>query len=335
MRQPKVSVLLPVRNEERHLPAALASLARQTLRNRELVAVDDGSTDATPQILDEAARHDPRVRILKSPARGLVAALNDGLALCRAPLVARMDGDDVCHPQRLGRQAAFFEQHPEIDLLACAVRHFPRPRIQGGMKAYEQWQNGLCCDAAIRRDLFVESPFAHPSVMFRKEAILAAGAYRDLGWAEDYDLWLRLARRGSRFARLPELLFFWRDRPERLTRTASHCAPEAFRACKVHHLQKGFLQNATEVTLWGAGMEGKAWRKSLAEAGIRVGRWVEVAPGRIGQRIHGAPVIGHDQLRPGSGKVLITIGTRGARNQVREWAAGAKLVEGKDFLCVT
>ncbi|PLX86043.1 MAG: glycosyl transferase [Desulfuromonas sp.] len=332
---PAVSVLLPVRNESRFLPAALASLQRQTLTDWELVAVDDGSTDATSAILAETARRDRRVRVLSRPPEGLVAALNAGLEACRAPLVARMDGDDVCHPQRLALQEKALRKNPALDLLACGVRHFPRPTLQEGMQYYERWLNGLLCHGEIARDLYVESPFAHPSVLFRRKAVLATGGYRDLGWPEDYDLWLRMARHGARFGRLPQTLLYWRDRPERLTRTAPHCSPQAFRDCKVHHLKKYYLRGEAEVTLWGAGIEGKAWRKALQAEGIKVDRWVEIDPRKIGQTIHGAAVVTPDALRPGSGKVLVTIGARGARQQVRERAEGLGLKEGKDFVCVT
>ncbi|AMV72590.1 glycosyltransferase [Desulfuromonas carbonis] len=334
MNSPAVSILLTVRNEEEFLPAALASLQRQTFTDWELVAVDDGSTDRTPQLLAAAAL-DPRVRLLTLPPQGLVSALNSGLAACRAPLVARMDGDDVCHPQRLARQWRYLQNHPECLLVASRVRHFPRPRLAGGMRDYERWQNSLLDDAAIRRDLYVESPFAHPSVMFRTGQVLAAGGYRDLGWAEDYDLWLRLARRPGTFARLPEPLLFWRDRDRRLTRTSPACSPAAFRACKIHHLRQTFLAGATQVTLWGAGTEGKAWRKSLAEAGIAVSGWVEVDRRKIGQVIHKAPVVAVDALQAGGARILVTIGARGAREQVREWSRQRGLVEGRDFLCVT
>jgi glycosyltransferase involved in cell wall biosynthesis len=332
---PAVSILLAVRNEEHHLPAALASLQRQTLGDWELVAVDDGSDDRTPQLLAAAARSDSRIRVLTRPAEGLVSALNAGLEACRAPLVARMDGDDICHPRRLALQSAHLHNHPETLLVASRVRHFPRPSLLGGMRAYEVWQNDLLEDAAIRRDLYVESPFAHPSVMFRADLVRTAGGYRDCGWAEDYDLWLRLARLPGRFARLRETLLYWRDRPRRLTRTSATCSAEAFRACKVHHLARDFLAGRRSVTLWGAGMEGKAWRTALAAAGVEVTRWAEVDRRKIGQTIHQAPVVPIEALHPGNGPILVTVGAKGARVQVRTWAQQRGLVEGRDFLCVT
>jgi glycosyltransferase involved in cell wall biosynthesis len=204
MTSPRVSILLPLRNEARHLPAALASLFRQTFASWELVAVDDFSTDETPDILAQAARSDPRVRIFPSHGRGLVRALNAGLAECRAPLVARMDGDDISHPRRLEMQAALLDGQPEVGVVACAFRHFPRHHMGKGMLAYESWQNSLASHDEILHDIFVESPFVHPSVMFRKGVVVGVGGYRDMGWAEDYDLWLRLTGAGVRFARIRE-----------------------------------------------------------------------------------------------------------------------------------
>lgn len=330
-----LSILMPVRNEAELLPAALASLQRQTFSDWELVAVNDGSSDATGDLLDRAAQRDRRIRVLHLPPSGLVAALNAGLAACRAPLIARMDGDDICHPQRFARQLAYLDAHPEVDLIACRVRHFPRPQLQGGMLAYETWQNELLTHDDIMRDLWVESPLAHPSVVYRKATVEALGGYRECGWTEDYDLWLRLAAGGARFARLPHTLFFWRDRPQRYTRTAPACALAAVRACKAHHLRLGFLRNCDRVTLWGAGAEGKAWRKTLAAEGVGVERWIEVDRRKLGQTIHGAPVVAIDQLRPDTGKVLVTVGARAARPQVRAFAQTHGLIEGKDFLCVT
>ncbi len=332
---PDVSILLPVRNEERFLPSALASLLGQSLISWELVAVDDGSTDATPAILAAAAHRDSRIRVLPSPQRGLVPALNAGLAACRASLVARMDGDDISHPRRLELQHAFMAANQEVGLAASAFRHFPRQRLGVGMLAYETWQNSLTSHEAIIRDLVVESPFVHPSVMFRREAVEQVGGYRDLGWAEDYDLWLRLAAAGIRFARLPQPLLFWRERPERATRTMTEYAAVAFRACKAHHLKRRFLGDVSEVTLAGAGLEGRAWRKALEREGVRVGRWVDVDPRKIGRTLHGAPVVAAGEVRPDGGKMLITVGTRGARVGLWGWARGSGFVEGDDFLCVT
>jgi len=336
MTSPAVSLLLAVRNEEYFLPAALASIFRQSLADWELVVVDDGSTDRTPAILSQARQtHPDKIHIINQPAKGLVEALNLGIRMCRAHLVARMDGDDICHPQRLFAQHEYMQSHPEVDVVTCQVRHFPRPQLPGGMKTYEAWQNSLLTHDDIQRDRYVESPLTHPSVMFRRESVMEIGGYRQRPWAEDYDLWLRLIQAGARFARLPHTLFYWRDRPDRLTRTAANCTLDAMRACKLHFLCQDYLKDIRKVTLWGAGLEGKAWRKILLSKGIQVCRWVDINPRKVGQTIHGAPVIAPEEFSPCQGKMLITVGAAGARQQIRQWAARNGLSEQRDFICVT
>lgn len=334
MSSPAVSILMPVRNEERFLPAALASLKAQSFTDWELLAVDDGSTDGTTAILAAAAA-DPRVKVVQNQGSGLVAALNSGLALCQAPLVARMDGDDICHPQRLARQLAMMAADGGIGLVAASFCHFPRQQLKIGMLAYEEWQNSLVSHEQIMADMFVESPFVHPGVMFRKDVVTGVGGYREMGWAEDYDLWLRLAAAGVKFARTAEPLVYWRDRPERATRTMAEYSGDAFRRCKLHHLQSGFLQGVTEVTLAGAGKEGRAWQRLLAAAGIGLARWVDVDPKKHGRVLHGAMIVPPREIVPDNGKLLVTVGTRGARAGIREWARQAGLVELKDFISVT
>jgi hypothetical protein len=203
------------------------------------------------------------------------------------------------------------------------------------MLAYEEWQNSLVTNEDIYRDLFVESPFVHPSVIMRKKLLESVDGYRDMGWAEDYDLWLRLAAKDCRFAKIPETLFFWRDLPERSTRTMSEYTSEAFRRCKAHHLKNGYLKGVAAVTLIGAGVEGRAWRKVLAEIGIAVQNWVDLDPRKVGMILHNAPVLPEYSVEPGSGPMLVTIGTRGARGKIRKWAEGRGLQEGTDFVCVT
>lgn len=331
---PRISILMPVRNEERHLRTALKSLHRQTLSDWELLVVDDGSEDATPSILDIAAKRDGRVRVLRREGGGLVSALNAGLEECRAPFLARMDGDDISHPRRLELQAAYLDEHPATGLVACNFRHFPRNNLKQGMIAYETWQNSLANHELIMNDLFVESPFVHPSIMVRREILEQAGGYRDQGWPEDYDLWLRLAAEGIHFARLPETLFFWRDHPGRATRTMDEYTSDSFRNCKLHHLRKGFLKNTIEVVMAGAGQEARAWQRLLASAGIRVSHWLDVDPRKTGRILHGAPVTRPEELKLSGRKMIVAIGVRGAREQFRHVSEKLGWQEDVDFVCV-
>jgi glycosyltransferase involved in cell wall biosynthesis len=118
---PEVSVLLPVRDAGRELAGCLDSLAAQTLAAHEVVAVDDGSQDGSGERLIARAARDPRLRVIRTPARGIVAALNLALAEARAPIVARMDADDWSHPRRLAAQLKHLSDDPRVDVLGCRV----------------------------------------------------------------------------------------------------------------------------------------------------------------------------------------------------------------------
>lgn len=331
---PEVTVLVAVRDGALHLPATLGSLRKLGGVEAEILVVDDGSTDRTPALLAAAALVDPRFRILRQPALGLVAALNAGLAAARAPWIARLDADDVLHPLRVRRQLDRARAQG-LAVVGTGVRCFPTQRIAGGLRRYEAWQNGLCTHTELARARFIESPLVHPSVLFDRAAVLAVGGYRDCGWPEDYDLWLRLFAAGARFGKLPEPLTFWRDHPRRLTRTAAHCQADAVRACKVHHLRAGPLAQATGVWIAGTGREGRALARALVEVGVRVVGWVDVSPRRIGGWLLGWPVVGPAGFRPGVGEVVLAaVGAAGRRAQVQAWLAACGLVEGEQAWCV-
>ncbi len=180
---PRVSVVMPVRDGERFLREALDSTLAQTLDDLELIVVDDGSTDATPAILAEAAQRDSRVRVQRQEPGGLTVALNAGCALARAPLIARMDADDVMLPDRLERQVAYLDAHPDVALLG------------GGIVLVDE--TGREIDREPGRpqlDFLVRNELTHATVMMRADAFRALGGYR-LDQSEDYDLWLRFDER--------------------------------------------------------------------------------------------------------------------------------------------
>jgi glycosyltransferase involved in cell wall biosynthesis len=332
---PLVSVLLPVRNAEETLFACLSSLGAQTLDDHEVVAVDDHSTDGSRARLSGAARADARVRVLDNPGRGLVAALNAAAAVARAPLLARMDADDVCHPDRLRAQAARLQADPGLAVLGTRVRLVGEGRLNRGMRSYVDWLNGLVDHDEIVRDLFVESPLAHPTVMMRAELLAALGGYRSFDGPEDYDLWLRARAAGARFAKLPEVLLDWRDGPERLSRTDPRYAPARFRAVKIDALEAGALAGGRPAVLWGAGPVGKGWSRALFARGHRVAAFVEVHPRRIGQRIHGVPVVPVHAAAATPGALhLAVVGRPGARADIRRHAAALGLRDGEDLIAV-
>jgi glycosyltransferase involved in cell wall biosynthesis len=333
---PLLSVLMPCYNAAETLDEAMQSLARQTLTDFEIVALDDGSTDETPQLLEAWAEKESRLRVLFRPHEGIVSALNAGLKACRSPYVARMDSDDRSHPERLARQAAYLQAHPQVGVVSCRVRGFPAGQVRQGFQVYIEWLNSLINDENIRREMFVESPLPHPSVAFRREVVLVAGGYQERGWAEDYDLWLRLYLEGVCFAKLPEILLEWREHPERLTRTDGRYSLENFLRAKAFYLARGPLAGRDAVIVWGAGMIGRRLSKHLARQGAPLAAFVDIDPKKIGRTRRGLPILPAQDLlawwkRYDNPVVLAAVGARGARQLIRQQLTGYGLQEGRDW----
>jgi glycosyltransferase involved in cell wall biosynthesis len=327
-----VSVLLPAYDAVATLPACLASLRRQTEPRWECVLVDDGSGDGTGAVAEAAARADPRIRVVERPHGGIVAALTEGLAHCRAPLVARMDADDVMHRDRLASQCAALATDPSLAAVGCHVRFFPRRAMTDGLRDYERWLRAIDGPARVRADAFVECPIAHPTLVVRRE-VLAAHPYRDRGWPEDYDLVLRLLESGHAIGVVPRRLHAWRDAPGRLTRTHPAYAQERIVACKATFLAEGFLAGDARYVLWGYGGTGRALRRALATHGLRPTHVVEVHPGRLGNTIAGAPVIPPEGLASlPRGRLVASVAGAEARGLIRGFLTGIGWEELRDFV---
>jgi hypothetical protein len=188
--KPHVSVIMSVHNGGSYLSEAVESLLRQTYHDFEFLIVDDGSTDGSGEYLDSVAAQDPRVRILKQENRGLVASLNRLIKESRGSLLARMDADDICLPQRLQAQVERFQSDPTLGVLGGKVELID---TQG--RCAGKWHYPLTAEASVDMLQF-GCPVAHPAVMMRRDLVVEVGGYRSFfAHCEDYDLWLRMSER--------------------------------------------------------------------------------------------------------------------------------------------
>ncbi len=327
--------MLPCRNAAKHLAQAIHGLRMQTFRDFEVVAVDDCSTDETRNILERWAAEDRRVRIVDTDGIGVALALRVGSERCRGELLARADADDVTHPRRFADQVDLFEARPDVAAVGTHVRYFPREDVGWGARRYQSWLNSLAEPEDLARDMFVECPIAHPTLMVRRQAFEAVGGYRANGWPEDYDLILRFHASGARLANVPRVRHFWRESRERASRTDPRYSPASFRNCKIYYLRRCVPQSRDAVYVWGAGRVGKEFARAVVREGAQLRGFFDIDPRKIGQNIYGAPVL--DAAEAGTRReayLLVAVGAPGARALIRDELGEAGLKEPLDFCCV-
>lgn len=199
---PRVSILLPTYNRAAGLAEAIESVFAQTFSDWEFIIIDDNSTDGTASIMEDAARRDSRVKIIRNEHSdyaevGITKVLNQGLATARAPYIARLDDDDQwIDAQKLEKQAKFLDEHPDYVVVGGGVIV-----VDGeGRERYRYFKRET--DEEIRRTALTANPFSHTTVMFRADVARACDGYR-ARYAEDWDLWLSMGARGK-FYNFPE-----------------------------------------------------------------------------------------------------------------------------------
>lgn len=238
---PRVSIVLPVWNGARYLEGTLSSLRSQTMGDYELIIIDDGSDDGTSAILSKGAQVDHRIKLITNRRRsGMGFVFNQGIGLATADYVARMDGDDIAHPERLARQLDFLEANSGVVIVGSQIQLIDSLGALLGIRRYP------LSDIDLRRAMARYSPFAHPATMYRRRAVLDLGGY-DSRWApaEDLDLWIRLSRVGE-LANLPDTLLSYRLHGESVTsrqglRMQAQSARVRINGVKRHGLRMSFF----------------------------------------------------------------------------------------------
>lgn len=328
---PGVSILLPFHNAGGTLDAAIDSITAQIFTEWELLLIDNGSTDEGTRIARDHSTHEPRLRLLSDPRIGIAHALNTGIAKARGRYIARMDADDISRPERIARQLAFLEAHPEVDVVGTRTTFSSSVERNSGMAAFVHWQNAILTPHEHFVKRFVDAPLAHPTVMFRRYLIEAHGGYDTGPLPEDHELWLRWMDAGARFAKLPEELLTWNDHPQRLSRTHANYSVEAFFTTKVKWLARWLHRslNGRPVIIAGTSTLCRDRAALLASEGIAIHAFTDVQP-RV---VPGFAFIAHDELPPpGEAFVVSFISQRGTGDRIAAYFTSLGMQEGVDFI---
>jgi glycosyltransferase involved in cell wall biosynthesis len=328
----KISVIMPVWNAGDTVLRAIDSLRAQTLQPHEIIVINDGSTDGTRDILHQQMD----IKLLDHSHRGIVPALNDGLAAAEGEYIARMDADDICHPQRLELQAAYLDVYKDIGFIGSRVGFGGSREQQAGYATYVDWINEQITPEQITLNRFIESPFAHPSVMFRRELPEQFGAYRDGPFPEDYELWLRWMANGVKAAKIDEELLTWSDPPTRLSRTDTRYSIDAFYETKAEYLAMWLKENnphSPDVIIWGAGRTTRKRAAILTKFGLRITKYIDLKPRTLDC---GTPVIHHNDIpSPEECFIIPMVGNRGARAKIEDFLHQRGFTAGRNCIAAS
>ncbi len=328
---PQVSVILPARNCGLYLKQAVDSVLAQTFEDFEILVIDDGSDDGSIETL---CRDDHRLKIIANPGCGLIDALNAGCKAASGPYLARMDGDDICHPSRLELQVDFLHNNPQIGVTATQVEVIGDGAPAEGYRLYEAWVNSVLTPDDIRREIYIESPLPHPTVILRADVFKKLGGYRDMGWPEDYDLWLRANEAKIEMGKVGRKLLKWRDSDSRLSKKDERYSRKNFMRVKAHFLAR-YLSTKTEPVIWGAGKTGGLLARLLNHEGAEISGFIDINKRKIGRTKADRPVFGPEKAREiDDTLILVAVAARGARDTIRDFLTDCGKVEGTDYYCV-
>ena len=198
---PKVSVIMGVYNGSKRIQTAIESILNQTFMDFELIICDDGSIDNSVEIIKKFANKDQRIKLIKNKKNlGLASTLNNCLELAKGEYIARMDDDDISHPDRFKKQVSFLDSHPEYALVGSSRNMYDDNGI---------WGINIIEGERTKFDIYMGRTFVHPSVMIRKSAILDVGGYTtssETERTEDFDLWCKLYTKGYKGYNLSDIL---------------------------------------------------------------------------------------------------------------------------------
>ncbi len=227
----KISVLMPVYNAEKYLNGAIDSILSQTYSDFEFVIIDDCSSDSSVSIIESYA--DERIVFLKNEHNsGVAVTLNRGLQMCHGEYIARMDSDDISHPERFEKQLAFLQAHPDVAVVTCGVRTFCGDKTisESGWTSVEPEK--------IKKDLFFSCALAHPTVMMRRSVINEVGGYApEYNGLEDYELWCRVIEK-HKIASVGEILFEYRIHEGQVSKKPPESVKNAQKELKKRQLEQ-------------------------------------------------------------------------------------------------
>lgn len=332
MQNPLVSILIPFKSTEAYLTDCLQSILKQTYTNWELIIVDDHSIDNSYKIVNEFAKNDSRIILLKNSGNGIIEALKLAFSKSKGEFITRMDSDDLMRPKKLeilvSNLLTFGKQHLAVGL----VNYFSTEGIKNGYKSYEIWLNKLTGTGTNYSEIYKECVIPSPCWMAYRTDLIACNAFNIDRYPEDYDLAFRFYKHSMNCIPCNTILHDWRDYDTRTSRTHIHYAENHFIDLKLHYfLELDYNSNKTLI-VWGAGNKGKKVAKILIQKNITF-EWICDNPKKIGKDIYEKilkPFNYLEQIK--NTQSIITVANKMAQKDIKEYMNRLNLKPVDDYV---
>lgn len=326
----RVSVLLPVHGAVERVSGAMDTTLAECNQEHELVVVMDRCQEELITLLREYKQNHSNIKLIESLGPGVAKALNSGLPYCNGEYIARMDSDDLMPQGRLAAQAEFLDANRNYGLVSGLVK-FESAENSAGYQHYCEQLNGLLSHEAMFESRFMESPVAHPSVMFRKSLIESYGDYTLDALPEDYELWLRWFSKGIQFAKLNQEVLVWRDSGKRASRILPAYSRAAFDEVRMLYLipfLKQIVKADSHIVVAGAGKYARKKIEQLFLAGLPVSYVSDL----IERKINQLEFIPFSALLPAPGRIVISfVSNRGAWIEIKAALTNRGFQTGFDY----
>jgi len=266
MNKPLVSIIMAVKDTEPYLADCLDSILAQTYQEWELIAINDHSSDRSPEILYEYGAKDERIMVFHSIRRRLIPTLKEGYKYAHGDLINRMDSDDKMPPDKLEVLVNEWQKYGKGHVIAGGTEHFvDQGEVGDGFRRYENWLNEVARTSSHYQQIYQECVIPSHSWIIHKEDLDAVDAFNPEVYPEDYDLCFRFYQKKLKVVGLDKVLHYWRDRSDRISRTWDEYKDNRYFEMKVRYFFKLDRDRTRPLVLWGAGSNGKDLAKLLLD----------------------------------------------------------------------
>ncbi|MCH2225704.1 MAG: glycosyltransferase [Crocinitomicaceae bacterium] len=330
--QPLVSIIMAVKDTAPYLHECIDSIINQTYQNWELIAVNDHSSDETPQILKSYSEQDARVKYLDSDKPKLIPTLQVAYSAVKGDLINRMDSDDRMPLDKIEVLVNEWMKYGKGTVIAGGTEHFVEEgEVGDGFLRYERWLNQVARTSSHYQEIYRECVIPSHCWIIHKEDFDRVDAFNPLVYPEDYDLCFRFYKHGLKVIGIDKILHHWRDRSNRISRTWDEYKDNRYFDLKLRFFYELDRDFSRPLVIWGVGRNGKDFIK-LVQVKESKPHWVCDNERKIGKDIYGV-IIQHFKDVPmlENPQILIVVSSPDGKAEIEDQLKSWNKVPVKDY----